>query len=222
MRYLLGVDQGILTATPAGKCARIEAYQAKDVQAIHSTNGVPTLSQLTEGIQLHPARLGRARRLYDIGLDQFNHYVNNRDGLIEEARVGMASLANNLCQAEILKARRYWGISCSKEDCEQREAAQAQYRDLSPQAQIYAQHKRQETDALRSIARDLETNMPRTDYTSVRARIASGTVKLEPSILSELPVLWQAIRTLNEASRKTDCKKATQTGVPPLNVYGAR
>ena len=31
---------------------RIEAYQAKDVQAIHSTNGVPTLSQLTEGIQL--------------------------------------------------------------------------------------------------------------------------------------------------------------------------
>ena len=118
----------------------------------------------------------------------------------------MANLANNLCQAELSKAADIGQSLAANEDCEQREAAQAQYRDLSPQAQIYAQHKRHEIDALRSIARDLETNMPRSDYTSVRARIASGTVKLD-SILSELPVLWQAIRTLNEEVERPTVRK---------------
>ena len=66
---------------------------------------------------------------------------------------------------------------------------------------------------MRRIARDLETNTPRTDYTSVKARIASGGAKLE-SVLSELPVAWQDIRTLNERAIRPKI-----TGKPPKREF---
>ncbi len=66
---------------------------------------------------------------------------------------------------------------------------------------------------MRSIARDLETNTPRTDYASVKQQIASGNVKLE-SILSELPVTWQDIRTLNERAIRPKI-----TGKPPKREF---
>ena len=118
----------------------------------------------------------------------------------------MASLAGSLSETEICKAEGIRKSLAEIEDCEQGEAAQTEYRDWSPQAQIYAQHKRHETEAMRSIARDLETKTPRTDYTSVKARIASGNVKLD-SILSELPVTWQDIRTLNERAERPKIKE---------------
>ena len=186
---------------PSREIKRYEAYHGKEYPAIHATSGVPTLSQLTDGVDLDARRLGLARRLYESGFAQFNHYVNNRDGMIEESRGQMARLVGGLGETEISKAESVGTSLAVIEDCEQGEADQSQYKHFSPQAQIYAQHKRRETEAIRSIARDLETNTPRTDYTSVKARIASGNVRLD-SIMSELPIAWQDIRTLNEKAER--------------------
>ena len=158
------------------------------------------------GMYLDARKLGLARRFYESGLAQFNHYANNRHGVIEESRSQMASLAGCLSQTEIHKAEGIGKSLAAIEDSKQEEAEQAQCRDLSLEARIYAQHKRRETEAMRSIARDLETNTPRTDYTAVKARIASGNVKLN-SILSELPVIWQDIRTLNERAESPESNR---------------
>ena len=168
-----------------------------DSPTIHATSGIPTLAQLLEGIDLDAKRLGLAERLYEHGLAQFNHYVNNRDGVIEESRRQMASLASSLGTSEISLAESVGLHWDENGDCEQEVELHQQYNQLSPQAQIDAQHKRKEADALRRIARDLETNTPRTDYTSVKERIASGNVSLD-SLLSELPTFWQRIRNINE------------------------
>ena len=181
--------------------ARFEAYQGGEYPAIHATNGVPTLQQLTKGMELDARKIGFARLLYESGLQQFNQYINNRDGMIEESRTRMASLADGLSQTEIRLATSVGVSLAANRDSEHREAVQTQYRDLSPQAQVYAQQKRHETDAIRRIARDLEVNVPRTDYTSVKALISSGNVKLD-SIVSELPVPWQDITTLNQKARR--------------------
>ena len=175
--------------------SRFEAYRVNAFPTIHSTNGIPTLPQLIEGLDLDAKELGRAGRLYDIGFEQFNHYVNNRDGVIEESRVQMARLASDLGEREIRLSERI-GLSLAADgDCEQKEAVRLQYEDLSPQGRLYAQHKRREAMATTRMARDLEKDVPRTDYTTVRSLIASGSVKLD-SILSELPVSWQDIRNL--------------------------
>ena len=189
--------------------SRYRIYPGSDSPTIHATSGVPTLSQLLEGIDLDPKKLDLAGRLYKHGLEQFNRFVNNRDGVIEDSRRQMASLATSLDQSELYLAESTGVSLASTEDCEQRAEVQQQYNDLSPQAQIYAQHKRRETDALRRIARDLETNTPRTDYTSVKSRIASGNVNLD-TLLSELPFFWQRIRSLDEKVERPGFK-----GKPP-------
>ena len=177
--------------------SRLRLYPGNDSPTIHATSGIPTLSQLLEGVDLESKRLGLAERLYEYGLSQFNHYVNNRDGVIEESRRQMATLASSLGASEISSAESIGLHWDENGDCEQEVALHQEYNQLSPQAQIYAQYQRKEADALRRIARDLETNTPRTDYTSVKARIASGNVNID-SLLSELPAFWQRIRTLDE------------------------
>ena len=107
------------------------------------------------------------------------------------------SLSNILVRSEICLAESIGLFLVANEDCEQKAEVQQRYNHLSPQAQIYALHKRNEIEALRRVARDLETNTPRMDYTCVKAGIASGNVSLD-SLLSELPIFWQRIRTLNE------------------------
>ena len=194
---------------PGRDLKRFEPYEAKEFPEIHATNGVPSISQLTEGMQLDFKRSLLAQRRYEMGLAQFNHYVNNRDGVIAKSRCQMANLDSSLSQIEKTKAEEVGESLATFETSEQKEAAQAQYKGLSAQAQIFAQHKRQENEALRSIARDLETNTPRTDYTSVKARISSGNVKLA-SIMSDLPLVWQDIRTLNERAIRP-----RTTGKPP-------
>ena len=178
-----------------------EPHQFNEFPAIHATSGVPSITQLMERLQLDAKRSLVAQRRYELGLAQFNHYVNNRDGVIENARSQMASLARTLSYAEICKADEIGKSLTANQDQEQEESTQTQYRELSPQAQIYAQHKRRETETMRRIARDLETDTPRTDYTLVKARIASGNVKLD-SIVSELPILWQDIRTLDQKTAR--------------------
>ncbi len=126
----------------------------------------------------------------------------------------MASLASSLSQTEISEAERIGKALARSQDCEEEEGlAQAQYRDLSPEAQIYAQQKRHETEAVRSIARDLETDTPRTDYTLVKKQIASGSVKLD-SIMSELPITWQDIRTITERA-----ERPRRTEKPPKREF---
>ena len=192
---------------------RFELYPSKEFPEIHATNGVPALQQLTDDLELDARRLGVAERLYAAGLAQFNHYVNSRERVIEESRAQMTNLANFLNQSEIALAESV-GISLATDNHPGRKAeVQAQYSEMSPQAQIYAQHKRSEIDALRRIARDLEKNVPRTDYTSVKARIASGNVKLS-SVMSELPISWQDIRTLNDKFERPKI-----TGKPPKREF---
>ena len=192
---------------------RYDLYRRRDFPTVHSMNGIPTLPQLTDGMGLDSKGLGIAEGLYETGLAQFNHYVNNRDGVIQRSRHYMAKLANCLSQSDVALAERI-GTSMAA-DCtdDHKAAVQSQYDDLSPQAQIYAQHKRLELNALRRNARDLEKNVPRTDYTSVKARIASGTVSLD-AVTSELPIHWQAIRSLNDR-----VERPKEGGRPPKREF---
>ncbi len=182
--------------------ATLTVYPGTEFPNIHATSGVPTLEQLTQGKKVDPKDRRRARVLYEMGLAQFNHYVNNRDGVVAESRRAMESLVEQMDQAEVSLAGST-GIALAIADKDELPETLIQYNSLSPQAQIYAQHKRGEYEALRTIANDLLKNVPRTDYTSVKSRIESGDVFLS-SIMSELPFPWQELRTLNEAgSRKT-------------------
>ena len=172
-------------------------FSTTESPTIHATNGVPTLQQLIESIEIDAKRMGLAERLYDTGLEQFNRYVNNRDGVIEESRSEMASLAHSLSGSDISLAEIVGIALATSTNQKEREAAQVKYDGLEPQAQTYAQHKRRELESQRTIARDLEKNVRRTDYTSVKARISSGNTSLD-SITSELPISWQSLRTLND------------------------
>lgn len=203
------------TGTPriTSRLAQMVIYPGADYPTIHAVSGVPTLQQLTEGVEIGPKAAGLARCLYDIGLAQFNRYVNNRDGVIEESRREMNKLSGSLSQLEASQAESI-GISlATASDENQRQAARANYGLLTPQAQIYAEHKRREIEAQRKIARDLEKEMPRTDYTAVKRRIAAVNTTLA-SITSELPIPWQALRTLNE---KIEPHKPT--GKPPKREF---
>ena len=192
---------------------KFRSYSLEEFPKIHSTNGVPTLRQLMEGRDADPEMLGIAEGLYETGLAQFNHYVNNRDGVIKTSREQMADLAKHISRSEVILAESIGASMASVEDDEQRKMLKAQYDDLAPQARIYVQHKRREIKALIRIARDLEKNVPRTDYTSVKARIASGIVTLD-AVMGELPVFWQDIISLNERAERPDLK-----GKPPKRKF---
>ena len=200
-----------------GLVPRPRPYRHTAFPTIHATSGVPTLQMLAAGMALDAKKQGIAEILYEAGLAQFNHYVNNRDGVIQESCRAMESLANQLSQPERSLAESVGHSLAVAADEEQRAAAEAQYEPLSPHAQTYARHKQRELDAQRNIARDLEKKVPRTDYTSVKVRIASGNARLD-SILSELPIFWQEIRTLNDVVER---RKVTRKP-PEQELYHVR
>ena len=171
-------------------------YRSVEFPKIHSTSGVPTLEQLTRDIELNPKDRRLTQALYDWGFNQYNHYVNNRDGIITDAQEEMEELRRQLNQSEISLADGV-GIALADTNHEIQKRAQVQFDDLSPKAKIYAQQKRREHQSLETIASDLEKNVPRTDYTLVRKRIETGEVLLD-AILSELPFTWQLVRKLSE------------------------
>ena len=164
-------------------------------------------------MELDAKRQGIAERLYETGLAQFNHYVNNRDGVIAESRREMESLAKQLSRPEVSLAESVGHSLAVARGEEQLAVAEAQYELLPPHAQTYVRHKQREIDAQRRIARDLEKKVSITDYTSVKARIASGNARLD-LILSELPIFWQNIRNLNTAVERP---KITQK--PPKREF---
>ena len=173
----------------------LTVYPGGEFPKIHATGGVPSLQQLTQDIEVDPRDRRRARALYDMGLAQFNHYVNNRDGVVTESRHAMTSLVDQMAESEISLAAST-GVALDTADEDEMPETLIQYNSLRPQAQIYAQHKRREHEALQTIANDLLKNVPRTDYTSVKSLIELGEVPLD-TILSELPVPWQELRAIN-------------------------
>ena len=163
---------------------------------IHAVSGVPTLRQLTFGMKLSAEERGLTQALYDIGLEQFRHYVNNRDSVIAEARQQMDCLRARISPLEIRLAKDI-GISLATAEGDELRITRARYDALEPSVKAYAQCIRREYEAERSIARDLQNDVPRTDYTAVQSSIASGGVLLE-SIASALPVPWQEIMSIND------------------------
>ena len=177
--------------------SRYVVYGRPEPPTIHATSGVPTLQQLVEGMDLSPKAMGIAELLHEGGLSQFNHYINNRDGVIEDARRNMAELSDSLSQSEISIAEEIGLALARVSGSVERQSAKERSRSLALDGRNYAQYKCKEHDAQLRITRDLEKGVPRTDYTSVKARIAEGSATLS-SIVSELPIQWQAIRTLND------------------------
>ena len=173
-----------------------DLYSRREYPKIHATNGVPTLQQLTQGMEMDGKSRGLAQAMYNLGLEQFNHYVNNRDGVIAGACEKMDALRSQLGDAELSLADEV-GLGLAAEVDDELQEVQSQYNALSLQAKEYAMSKRDEHQALQSITRDREMDVPRTDYTCVKARIAAGDVSLE-SIMGELPIMWQDLRTINE------------------------
>ena len=174
----------------------LKAFSDPHVSTIHAVSGVPTLQQLTFGMELSPKDRGLAHVLYDIGLEQFSHYVNNRDGVIAEARQQMDCLRARISPLETQLAEDI-GISLATAEGDELRITRARYDALEPSVKAYAQCIRREYEAEQSIARDLQNDAPRTDYTAVRSRIASGDALLE-SIASALPVPWQEIMSIKD------------------------
>ena len=173
---------------------------------LHATSGVPALKQLTEGMELVGKKLGLAEILYEQGLEKFNHFVNNRRGVIEEAHRKTEELASRLTEAESSEAEEIGESLATLNRGEQRAETENTLQKLSPLGRQYAQYKRWETEAQVRIANDLEKNVPITDYTSVKARIASGEAQLE-SMMTELPLPWQRIRALNDRIDRPEPKE---------------
>ncbi len=190
----------------------INSHRAKESPIIYSPSGIPTLRQLTQNVELDAKHYGLAQAMYNLGLKQFNHFVNNRDGIIAEARDKMNELTNELDEAELSLAEEVGTALATATDGDLQEA-QIRLQGLGPEAQIYAQSKRQEYEALQTIARDLECGVTRTDFTSVKSRIASGDVPRD-AIMSELPIMWQEIVTINERAEPVQ-----STTKPPKREY---
>ena len=146
-------DQGSATIDPKGLP---KPYQTTETPTVHATSGTPSVMQLIEGIELDPKAMGVAESLYDLGLEQYDHPVNNRDGEIDRARREMKRLAQELNPEERVLAAQVGTALAEASERNERENAGAQYQELSPQAKIYAQQKRSEYEALERIARDLE------------------------------------------------------------------
>ena len=188
---------------------------------IHAINGIPSLEQLTDDLDLDPKRAGVAERLYDSGLEQYNRPVNNRDGDLAKWRHEMADLAAVLSPCEVSKAEEIWAALATAANDEARRTALAEYNLLLPRQQMYAQNKRHEDEVENTIARDREVRISSTDYTAVKSYIATGPVRLD-SIMSELPIPWQSLRSLRlEAQRLKPTDRPPKPEFVHLMVFTA-
>lgn len=193
---------------PAGAALGIRPLGNADYPNIHATNGVPSLDQLLAGISLDRKGLRVAMELYSSGLAQYNHYLNNLGGVIEEAQLAKRKLEVDLLGGELAIAEEV-GVRLASSQGEERRNAQSQFDELAPSAQIYAGHRRREYTAQKAIASALRHDVPITDFTSVKERIASGDVPLS-AVVSELPITWQDITAMHRKAEYQEPK-----GKPP-------
>ena len=183
----------------------LRPFQTVQEPAMDDAVGTPSLQQLTNGMKLNRKATKLAEILYDLGLEQYNHPVNNRDGIVRESRKITTELASTITLDQ-LKLADGIGRAASPEHADGDSHQEKISLMLSPNARMYAHHRRRECEALASIAKDLEKNVPRTDYTFLKQRIASGETGLD-SIIDELPIIWQSIRTLNEKTEEPVVKR---------------
>ena len=184
-------------------------FQTVQEPKVTDSVGTPSLQQLIQGLKLNSKVKKLAESLYGLGLEQYNHPVNNRDRIIRESREITTELATVLSLDELKLAdaigRDTRALECGATETQQPTASLL----LSPNARTYAHHKKREALVLDSVARDLEKNVPRTDYTFLKKRIASGESSLE-AIVDEIPIVWQSIQKLNEKSETPEVR-----GKPP-------
>ena len=187
---------------------------------IQAANGVPSLEQLLAGIDLDSDGMRVAESLYESGLEQFNHYLNNLDGVVAEAQSAMNTLKEELTDIELYLAKEV-GIGLASAQEEERLRAVSKYDNSAPNVQIYAMHRRNERRAKLIIADALRRNVPRTDFTAVKNQIASGEVSLS-AIVSELPCTWQDVTSMGQtvAFREPDGKPPNPEYVHALFITG--
>ena len=172
-------------------------FRINQEPSFHTTSGTPSLQQFTQGIELNYKAKRLAETLYNLGLQQYNHPVNNRDGLVKKTRQIMVELATNLSFEQLKLAADFDAATDSTESGPEKVRQKDLTRILNPNTRTYAMYKRREHEAHASIDRDLERGVPRTDYTCVKKRISLGETDLN-FIMSELPIFWRSIRSLNE------------------------
>lgn len=182
----------------------IMPFSNTDYPNIHATSGVPSLDQLLAGINLDRKGMRVAMELYASGLAQYNHYLNNLDCVIAESQRVMRELKSDLANDELALAEKV-GIGLASGQ-EKRCKAQSQYEDLAPKVQIYSGHRYRERVAQTAIASALRHNVHRTDFASVKKRIASGDVPLS-AVVSELPIMWQDITAMHQKAEYQEPKE---------------
>ena len=215
--FLMSVVTVILAIRNGRKITQKETpglptYFNEESPKVSSISGVPTLEQLTQCISVDPKDRQRARWLYDMGLEQYNHYMNNRDGVLTASRLAMKELKTLISEADVSLADDI-GMALASRNEDEHQNAHVRYEELKPEVQIYAQHRRREYKALQTIANDLRHNVPRTDYTSVRSRVESGAASLG-AIISELPIPWQELRNISATDRSKPI-----VSKPPKRVF---
>ena len=158
------------------------------------TGNTASLEFLAKGIPLPKERHKQlCHDLYDIGRAQFDAEINNRSGIIEEAQREMAELGASLSDEELAAAKEL-GIAKARSTEEEILKVAEALGNLSAKAQLYAEHKTIKEKTLLSLARDMGKEIPITDYTAVKKRIAEGASLAQ--VIDDLPLPWQKIREI--------------------------
>lgn len=157
-------------------------------------NIVTQLDFLTCGMHFTSRReRGLCKGLYEIGKKQFDHRVNNRDGILQDARHRMAEIRSSE-NIEDIREAEFLGTQLAKTDDGNSDEIRHRLEMLPPSARMYAMHKKIEEETTLSIAGDLEKGIPITDYTQVKDRMAAGASLSE--VIEDLPAPWQKIREI--------------------------
>lgn len=150
-----------------------------------------SLEFLTQDIPLPTKRHKRlCYALYESGRAQFDAKPNNRRGIIEQAQREMATLGQNISSAERDVAESL-GIVRAQLPKEENGKVAGDIGNLSVKAQLYARYKTIEVETLLSLERDLSKEIPITDYTEVKKRVAEGASLAQ--VRDDLPIPWQKI-----------------------------
>ena len=173
----------------------------ESVPAAEKAEVVTLLDYLTQGMTFKTGQEKRfVRRLFELGLGQFDAKPNNRYGIIEFAQREMTALRPEISQQELIRAESVGAekarLSALYPNPAKSRAAKLEqdFLNLSAKARQYAIYKATAESADLSLARDLSAGIPITDYSEVKKRIAEQAPLRE--VIRELPMPWQRIRFL--------------------------
>ena len=193
--------------------ARVSQIAEAGRGAVHSQEDpVTQLDLLTTGMRLY-SRQERSlcKRLYEIGKRQFDHRVNNRNYILQDARQKMAEIRRSENMEDIREAELL-GIQLARMDDENSDEIGRRLEMLPASTRMYAMYKKIEEETALSIARDLEKGIPVTDYTEVKERMAAGASL--PKVFEDLPIPWQKIREIPWPERHRKTKPQSPIYIP--------